>query len=139
MDHFFTDNYDALRDRIYGWLKDTTQCGPTTLRETLKPAKIEGTYHIGSGGDTNQAFVSETRRETLRRYAIVLRLQDRGSPSVASPFGREKCHWHFSFVGLTPVGSAPASVLATVSETNARSLYRAMLGGCGIAVDTTTE
>ncbi len=103
MDHFFTDNYDALRDRIYGWLKDTTQCGPTTLRETLKPAKIEGTYRIGSGGDTNQAFVSETRREYF------------------------------------PVGSAPASVLATVSETNARSLYRAMLGGCEIAVDTTTE
>ncbi len=33
---------------------------------------------------------------------------DSGSP-MASPFGREKCHWHFSFIGLTPVGSAPAS------------------------------
>ncbi len=69
-----------------------------------------------------RAFVSETRREYLRRYAIVLRLQDRGSPSGASPFGREKCHWHFFFVGLTPVGSAPASLLATVSATKARSM-----------------
>ncbi len=58
----------------------------------------------------DRAFVCETRRGYLRRYAIVLRLQDRGSPSVASPFGREKCHWHFSFIGLTPVGSVPASV-----------------------------
>ena len=41
-----------------------------------------------------------------------------GSP-MASPCGREKCHWHFSFIGLTPVGSAPASLLATVSEINA--------------------
>ncbi len=70
----------------------------------------------------HHAFVSETRRGYLRRYAIVLRLQDRGSPSVASPFGREKCHWHFSFIGLTPVGSAPASLLATLSETKAHSM-----------------
>jgi hypothetical protein len=33
----------------------------------------------------NRAFVSETRRECLRRYAIVLRLQDRGSPACAAP------------------------------------------------------
>jgi hypothetical protein len=31
-----------------------------------------------------------------------------GSP-MASPFGRENCHWHFSFLGLTPPGLAPAS------------------------------
>ena len=69
---------------------------------------------------TCRAFISETRRETLRRYAIVLRLQDRGSPFVASLFGWGKCHWRFSILGLTPVGSAPASLLATVSEINAR-------------------
>jgi hypothetical protein len=71
----------------------------------------------------------ETRRETLRRYAILLRLQDRGSPSVASPFDREKCHWHFSFVGLTPVGSLPVfRGKRAVSETSARFLYRAAVG-----------
>ncbi len=129
----------------------------------------------------DHAVVAETHRGFPRRYAIVLRLQDRGSPScaahsccawktgtahpcsvrspgqslrlrtpcvawapaqafrglgvrrdqrppdarlipahppepwqisgspMASPCGREKCHWHFSFIGLTPVGSAPAS------------------------------
>ncbi len=134
----------------------------------------------------DHAFVAETRHGYLLRYAIVLRLQDRGSPScaslcccawktracrpwharlpgkgstgpfavlrftrglgvrrderppdtrlipahppgtrlipayppepwqicgppVASLFGRENCHGHFSFRGLTPAGSAPAS------------------------------
>jgi hypothetical protein len=52
---------------------------------------------------------------------------------MASPFGREKCHWHFSFIGLTPVGSAPASLLATVSETNARHVS-ARVGVYGAAV-----
>ncbi|MEE8216085.1 MAG: hypothetical protein V3S77_04920, partial [Acidiferrobacterales bacterium] len=33
----------------------------------------------------DHAVVAETRRETLRRYAIVLRLQDRGSPTCAAP------------------------------------------------------
>ncbi len=140
---------------------------------------------------TYRAFISETRRETLRRYAIVLRLQDRGSPScaslsccawktgadppwsarspgqslrlrtpccawapaqafrglgvrrderppdtrlypahpldpwqvsgspVASLFGRENCHGHFAFLGLTPVGSVPHPGRATVSATKA--------------------
>ena len=67
----------------------------------------------------DRTFVSETRRGYLRRYAIVLRLQDRGSPSVASPFGGRKVHWTFLSLRLTPVGSAPASLLATVSETKA--------------------
>jgi hypothetical protein len=31
-----------------------------------------------------------------------------GSP-MARPCGRENCHGHFSFIGLTPVGSVPAS------------------------------
>jgi len=47
---------------------------------------------------------------------------------MASPFGRAKCHRHFAFIGLTPVGSAPASLLATVSETKARSMHRAVVG-----------
>ncbi|MEE8264970.1 MAG: hypothetical protein V3R62_01375, partial [Acidiferrobacterales bacterium] len=33
----------------------------------------------------DRAFISETRRGFPRRYAIVLRLQDRGSPSCAAP------------------------------------------------------
>ncbi len=38
----------------------------------------------------DRAVVAETRRETLRRYAIVLRLQDRGSPSCAA---HSCCAW----------------------------------------------
>ncbi len=39
----------------------------------------------------------------------LLRSKARGVPSVASLFGRENCHGHFSFLGLTPVGSTPTS------------------------------
>ncbi len=158
------------RDCIEVPLKNVSILSCKFLPAPSKPVKTGRCLCNGSGTDMDRAFVSETRRETLRRYAIVLRLQDRGSPSCAaplrlrtpciacvpaqafrglgvrrgerppdlrllpphppdtrlipahppepwqisgspraSPFGRENSHGHFSFLGLTPVGSAPAS------------------------------
>ncbi len=50
----------------------------------------------------------KTRCEYLQRYAVLLRFQGQSSPSVASPFGREKRHRHFSLFVLTPVRSTEA-------------------------------
>ena len=54
----------------------------------------------------------KTRCKYLQRFAVLLRSQGQGSPSVASPFGRVKRHWRFTFFGLTPVRSTEA-VLAS--------------------------
>ena len=50
----------------------------------------------------------KTRCKYLQRYAVLLRLQGQGSPSVASPFGWGKRHWRFPLFGLTHVRSAEA-------------------------------
>ena len=55
----------------------------------------------------------KTRCNYLQRFAVLLRSQGQGSPSVVSPFGRVKRHWRFTLFGLTPVRSTEA-VLASV-------------------------
>ena len=65
-----------------------------------------------------RAFVFETRRETLRRYGIVLRLQDRGLPSCAAPLRfavlaslayRPKPSWLGRSPGRASTGHSPYS------------------------------
>ncbi len=50
----------------------------------------------------------KTRCKYLQHFAVLLRLQGQGSPSMANPFGRVKRRWRFTLFGLTHVRSTEA-------------------------------